>query len=124
MPTETRSVRNLQNRPMTVWLEPQAIDFVLQPGQELCVVGTGDRTGTWEVVEYPHCTAIYVPVTVDLNVFVDQQRILEWPRFSEDEMPGPPVRQIVEGLFGGPGGPRNVVQKPALWVRLRRWWCG
>jgi hypothetical protein len=121
MVTEERSYRNSGSRPMTVWLEPWAMDFALDPGEELRVVGIGEQLAAWEVVEYPHCVAIYVPVTAYLQVFADEKRVLECPRFSDEEMPGPPVRYIVENLFGGPGGPKAAPPRRSWWQRLWPW---
>lgn len=79
--------------------------FNLAPGRTLNVTAESTFPGSLEVVEEDKLTAVYGWNMCSLKAYDDEELVVdlfELPDFG----PGPGPRQVVEILFGGPGGPK------------------
>lgn len=128
---DIQSFRNEQSTPYAVWIEPQAADFCVEPGEELRVVGVSDQEGRFEVVDYGDRIGVYCWVGVRVQVFRGDALLDDLPVWSHEAPPGDlSIRQFIEAMFGGPGGPydresiENTRPKLNFWQRCIDWLRG
>jgi hypothetical protein len=107
-PLYTNCEANISNsgaKKLDVWFEPWGHPFSLLPGGHIRVVAKSSKFGSLEVVEEEDLIAVYGWSLCSLSVY-DGNELL----FDLFELPdlgdGPGPRQVVEMLFGGPGGPK------------------
>lgn len=126
-----QTFRNDRGIPYMVWIEPQAVDFRVDPGEELRVVGVSDQAGCFEVVDYGERIGVYSWVGASVQVYQHDQLLDDIPVWSHEPPPGEgSIRQFIEAMFGGPGGPYDrqsaatTTAKQHIWRRCFDWLRG
>ena len=97
-------IHNSGTPPLEVWMEPWGHPVTLLPSKTLTVLATSPEPGSLEVVDDGEIAAIYGWSRCALSIYQDGKlldELFELPDLGD----GPGPRQVVEMLFGGPGGP-------------------
>ena len=102
---DVRNIENDSTDPITVWLEPWAIDYTLMPRDVLRIVGNSKQDGRFEVVNYGDKIGVYGWPGSSFQIFLNEKFIDEQSAFADDGPPsGASIREFIERAFGGPGG--------------------
>lgn len=128
---DEKTFRNTRSAPFTVWIEPQAADFRVNPGEELRVLGVSEQEGRFEVVDYGERIGVYCWVGARVQVSRGDELLDDLPVWSHEAPPsGLSIREFIEAMFGGPGGPgdreptENKRPKLKFWQHCIGWLRG
>ena len=128
---DEKTFRNVRPVPFTVWIEPQGVDFRVEPGEELRVLGVSEQEGRFEVADYGERIGVYCWVGARGQVYRNDELLDDVSVWSHEPMPGEgSIRQFIEAMFGGPGGPydresaENTRPKLSFWQRCIDWLRG
>jgi hypothetical protein len=101
---DIRTIRNEDELPRAVWLEPWGIMRTVNPSETLRIVGNSEQNGSFEVVDYDVKTGIYGWPGATIKIYLNDKLIDDLPSWSDDLPPsGKSYRQITEDIFGEPG---------------------
>jgi hypothetical protein len=103
---DQQTIHNTGTGPHRVWVEPWAHSCDLAPGESVTVIGRSEQEGCFEVVRYDFGTALYGWPGADVQVQCGAEEPLGFPVFTHEGVPdGLTIREFIERVFGGPGGP-------------------
>jgi|GEM_PF-5668535 len=103
--TDEAIIINEEETPIEVWFEPWGMSLSLVPGDSIRIKATSKVASSVEMVHQTGLIAVYGWSECSMNIFQGEDLILdlfELPNLGD----GPSPREVVELLFGGPGGPR------------------